>query len=158
MLSSLWPQFVTHFHSCLRIASGRGRRLILKNLTIFILVCFLCVVCVAGPMDLLGEELLRLIFTKLSLADLIRVRAVCCQWRKLDGALFTSPTGRPSYCPLVFKRERNTHLWEGFDATSGRWAPLPPLPRPPPAINLLPVAGKFRPDQYKMCDEANNIK
>ena len=106
-------------------------------------------------MDLLGEELLRLIFTKLSLADLIRVRAVCCHWRKLDGALLTPPTGRPSYCPLVFKREYNTHQWEGYDATTGRWAPLPPLPRPPPAINLLPVAGKFLPVQYKMCDEAN---
>jgi F-box interacting protein len=80
------------------------------------------------PINRLIDDLLKLVFWKVPLIDLIRAKAVCRRWKCLvDNKHFqVGFANSHTYCPLAFmKNDFGNHVWLGYDSTSSKWKRMP---------------------------------
>lgn len=96
-------------------------------------------------MDALNDEMLRCVLEKLDVSDAVRALSVCKRWKEtieflINTCHFHDRTTATIHCPLIFIRDSTQHWWYGYDSTTCKWVPLPPL-RVQMQVSLCPLAG-----------------
>uniref|UniRef100_A0A7I4A2S6 F-box domain-containing protein n=1 Tax=Physcomitrium patens TaxID=3218 RepID=A0A7I4A2S6_PHYPA len=96
-------------------------------------------------MDALNDEMLRCVLEKLDVSYAVRALSVCKRWKEtieilINTCHFHDRTTATIHCPLIFIRDSTQHWWYGYDSTTCKWVPLPPL-RVQMQVSLCPLAG-----------------
>lgn len=99
-------------------------------------------------MDALNDEMLRCVLEKLDVSDAVRALSVCKRWKEtieflINTCHFHDRTTATIHCPLIFIRDSTQHWWYGYDSTTCKWVPLPPL-RVQMQVSLCPLAGEYQ--------------